>query len=423
MNYKRKLLSNGIRVIVAPMPSLESATALVMVGAGSRYENKLNNGISHFLEHMAFKGTQKRPTALDIMTEIDGIGGEFNAFTSKEVTGYYIKSSKNHIETCLEMISDILQHSKFDAEEIEKERGVILQEISMYEDTPMRKIGDVYENLVFGNTALGWDVLGESEIIKNVKRQDFTDYMAKLYSADNITVVLAGGITEDQAFTLAEKYFGEMAKFEIIKYLKVDVKQDKPRVLLKTKKTEQVHLAIGFRTVDNYSPDRYILAVLATILGGGASSRLFHEVREKRGLAYFVRAHSEQYQDNGMLTAFAGVDPVKVEEAIKVILEQFKIAREGNLGGVNELKKAKEYLKGHMVLELEDSRSVAGFFAQQELLDEKIETIGEIIEQINSVTKDELREVARKYFTADRLNLAIIGDFSDKSHFEELLII
>jgi len=421
MKFQRKILSNGLRVIAVPMPSLESVTALIMVGAGSRYENKSNNGISHFLEHMAFKGTEKRSTALDIMTLIDGIGGEFNAFTGKEITGYYIKSSKNHIEICLDVISDILQNSKFDKNEIEKERGVILQEINMYEDAPMRKIGDVYERLVFGNTPLGWDIAGEKLNIQNMQRQDFLDYMAKLYSADNMTVVIAGGVVAREAFELAEKYFGKMSTFDALGYKKVELSQTKPQVFIKQKKTEQAHIAIGFRTAGSLTPDRYPLAVLSAILGGGASSRLFHEVREKRGLAYFIRTNSEHYKDNGVLSTFAGLDPQKIEEAIKVIMEEYKKATEGKFGGENELRKAKEFLKGHLVLELEDSRAVAGFYGQQELLEDKIENVDEVIKKIEAVSKDKLQAVAKKYFIESNLNLAIIGDFHNTSRFESLL--
>lgn len=422
MKFQRKLLANGLRVIVVPMPGLESATALVMVGAGSRYENKSNNGISHFLEHMAFKGTEKRPTALDIMTLIDGIGGEFNAFTGKEVTGYYIKSSKNHIEICLDVISDILQNSKFDQAEIEKERGVILQEISMCEDTPMRKIGDVYERLVFGDTPLGWDIAGEKINIKNMQRQDFLDYMAKLYSANNMTVIVAGGVDAQESFDLVEKYFGKMNTFDALRYKKVELKQDKARAFIKEKKTEQAHIAIGFRTVGSSTPERYPLTVLSAILGGGASSRLFHEVREKRGLAYFVRTHSEHYKDIGVLSTFAGLDPQKIDETIKVIVEEYaKISNIKYKISDKELSKSKEFLKGHLVLELEDSRAVAGFYGQQELLEEKIENVDEVISKIEAVTKEQLKAVAKKYFTPDRLNLAIIGDFPNVSRFESLL--
>ena len=421
MKFKRKILSNNLRVVAVPMPSLESATALVMVGAGSRYETKKNNGISHFLEHMAFKGTKKRPEAMDIMNTIDGIGGEFNAFTSKEVTGYYIKSASNHIELCLDILSDILQNSKFDSGEIEKEKGVILQEISMYEDSPMRKISDIYETLVFGDNPLGWEIAGERDVIRSVKRQDFLDYMAKLYSADNMTVVIAGGLTAEKSFELAEKYFGNMKVFDTLRYIEVEDKQEKPRVFIKHKKTEQAHIAIGFKTTSLFSPDRYTLAVLAAILGGGGSSRLFHEIREKRGLAYFVRTSSEHYQDNGSLVSFAGLDPQKIDEAISVLASEYAKIRDEGIRNKDEFKKAKEFLKGHLVLELEDSRSVAAFYGQQEILEKELKNPDNMLKRIDSVTAEQVQEVAKKYFTKNGLSLAIIGDFDSRQRFEKLL--
>src|SRR5882757_1708529 len=208
MFFQKKILANGLRVLTIPMPSFESATVLVMVKAGSRYETRKNSGISHFLEHMAFKGTDKRPTAMDISSLIDGMGGEFNAFTGKETTGYYIKSSKDHVETSLDVLSDMLLHSKFDPTEIEKEKGVIIEEINLYEDMPARKIGDIYEQLLYGDTPMGWDIPGDKEIIKSIQRTDFLSYLAELYSASNLTVVVSGGITSDQAFAQVEKAFG-----------------------------------------------------------------------------------------------------------------------------------------------------------------------------------------------------------------------
>jgi len=198
MKHTRKVLKNGLRVITIPMPSFESATAMIMVGAGSRYETAKNNGISHFLEHMAFKGTTKRPTAQDIAAEIDGVGGEFNAFTSKEVTGYYVKAAATHVDLCLDVLSDMLRNSKLDKAEIEREKGVILEEINLYEDTPSRKIGDVYEGLLYGDTPMGWDIAGRKEVIRAITREDFVKYLQSLYSSDNITVVVAGGIDSNQ---------------------------------------------------------------------------------------------------------------------------------------------------------------------------------------------------------------------------------
>ena len=419
MNFQRTVLSNGIRVIAIPMPSFESVTVLVMVKAGSRYETKDKNGISHFLEHMAFKGTKKRPSAIQISTLIDGIGGEFNAFTGKETTGYYIKSSSNHIDLSLDVLSDMLTNSLLDKLEIDKERGVILEEINLYEDTPARKIGDIYEGLLYGDTPMGWDIAGEKDVIRKIQREDFLSYMSSLYSADNITVVLAGGIDSVKAVsdpvktqTLVNKYFGKMLRFKSLRYSKVVENQTKPKVLIKEKKTEQAHIAVGVRTVPLEHKDQYALSILAAVLGGGMSSRLFHEVREKRGLAYYVRSSSDHYSDCGTLVSMAGVDPKRAEEAVKVMIEEYDKVKSSKFKVQNdELKKAKEILKGHLVLELEDSRAVAGFFGAQELLEQKIDTPDEMIAKVNKVNLEQVEEVAKKYFVKSRLNLAAIGNF------------
>ncbi|OGH37836.1 MAG: hypothetical protein A3B44_01185 [Candidatus Levybacteria bacterium RIFCSPLOWO2_01_FULL_38_21] len=422
MQFQRKVLSNGLRILTIPMPSFKSATAMILIGAGSRYEIKQNSGVSHFLEHMAFKGTKKRPSALNISTLIDGIGGEFNAFTSKETTGYYIKSSSNHIDLSLDVLSDMLLNSLFKEEEINKEKGVIIEEINLYEDTPARKIADLYERLLYEDTPMGWDVSGRKDVISKMTRDDFTAYLNSLYSAHNITVVVAGGINSKKVFELVEKYFGKMKKFDTLRYKKVLENQKKPAVYVREKKTEQVHIAIGVRTVPITHKDRYALSILSAILGGGMSSRLFHEVREKRGLAYYVRAQSEHYQDCGTLVSTAGIDPKRVEEAITVILDQYHGIADSKFGVTNrELKKAKEFLKGHLVLEIEDSRAVAGFYAIQELLEKSIDTPSQLIEKIDKVSLSEVAEVAKKYFLNKGLNLAVIGNFTDGQRFEKLL--
>ena len=423
MNHKRTILKNGLRVITVPMPSFESATVLVMVGAGSRYETKKNNGISHFLEHMAFKGTKKRPTALDIATLIDGLGGENNAFTGKETTRYYIKSASTHVETAIDVLSDMLRNSLFDAGEITKEKGVIIEEINMYEDTPMRKLGDIYEQLLYGDTPMGWDIAGTKDVINSVNRDDFITYMQSLYSPHNMTVVVAGGIDTEGIEALAEKYFGDMKRFDILRANKVLESQKKPAALIKEKKTEQVHIGIGVRTIPLEHPDRYALDVLAAILGAGMSSRLFHEVREKRGLAYYVRTSSDNYTDVGSLVSTAGVDPKRIDDAIKVILEQYVFIRDGGKGDVSsdELKKAKELLKGHFVLDLEDSRSVASFYAHQEIVEKHIDNPADVLKKLDAVTHEDVERVANKYLTDSTLNLAVIGNFDDKTRFEKLL--
>jgi len=404
------------------MPSFESATVMVMVGAGSRYENKNNNGISHFLEHMAFKGTKKRPSSMDITSVIDGMGGQFNASTGKEATNYYIKSAADKIDISMDVLSDMLLHSKFDSKEIEKEKGVIIEEMNMNEDNPMRIIGDLYENLAYGDTPLGWDIIGKKEIIKNTTRKDFLSYMKSLYSGENMVLAVAGGINSAKTVKLAEKYFGQMPKFDTIRYDKAQLNQKKPQVILKTKKTEQVHLALGFRTVQFSSPDKYTLEVLAAILGGGMSSRLFSEVREKRGLAYYVNASSDLYSDTGSFVVWAGVDPKKVKDAISIILEEHsKIARGTSHVGKEELKKVKEFLKGHWVLSFENSMTVANHYASWEVLEKKIQTLDEAMKKIDAVTIEQVENVAEKYFVEKGLNLAIIGNFEDGQMFKNLL--
>ena len=404
------------------MPSLESVTAIVMVAAGSRYEDKKNNGISHFLEHMAFKGTEKRPSAMEISSLIDGMGGEFNAFTGKEITGYYIKSAKAKLETSLDILSDMLMNSKLDPVEIDKERGVITEEINMIEDTPMRKLGDLYEELLYGDTPMGWDIAGVKENIMSITQQNFRDYMGSLYSADNMTVVIAGGIESAPATSQVEKYFSGMKKFETIKPLSLIEKQDGPQVLIKHKQTEQIHIALGVRTVSLKSPKKYPLSVLAAILGGGMSSRLFHEVREKRGLAYYIRTSSDEYTDAGTLVSNAGIDPKRVTEAVEVIVAEYQKVASGQMNlSDEELKKAKEFLKGHLVLGLEDSNSVAGFYGHQELLEEEIENPDEIMKKLDSVTKEQVESAGKEFFLENTLNLALIGNFEDRQKLEGLL--
>lgn len=422
MNYTRTILSNGLRVLTIPMPSLESATVLVMVGAGSRYETRETNGISHFLEHMAFKGTEKRPTAMEISSIIDGMGGEFNAFTGKESTGYYIKSAKGRIETSFDVLSDMLMHSKLDSTELQKERGVITEEINLYEDMPARKIGDIYERLLYGDTPMGWDIAGEKEVIQKIQREDFVNYMGRLYSADNITVVVAGGVKEKEALSLAEKYFSPMKRFKTDEPIAVKEEQGKPEIFVKQKATEQIHVALGVRTVSLRSEKRYPLSVLSAILGGGMSSRLFHEVREKRGLAYYVRTSSDEYTDAGTLVSTAGIDPKRVEEAIEVMVGEYAKVAGGKMDLKDEeLRKAKEFLKGHLVLDLEDSKSVAGYYGSQELLEERIENPDETLAKIEGVTKDDVEAVGKEFFKEKGLNLAVIGKFGDGKKLESLL--
>lgn len=422
MNYYHSKLGNGLNVVIVPIKEVESATTMLMVGAGSRYEEKDNNGISHFLEHMAFKGTKKRPTALEISSLIDSAGAESNAFTSKEFTGYYIKSAAHRVELSLDIISDMLANLLLDPLEIDKERGVILEEINLYEDTPPRKIGDVFESLLYGDTPMGWDIAGEKDVIRKITRDHFVSYIKKLYSASNMTLVIAGKVDVEKMKVMADKYFGGLSTFTTEGYKKVIEGQKENAVFIKTKTTEQAHFAVGVRTVGLMDgKDKYPLNVLSAILGGGMSSRLFHEVREKRGLSYYVRTISENFADAGYLATFVGADPKRIDEAIQVVVEEYKKVRNDGEITEKELSKAKEYVKGHFVLDLEDTKSVAVFYGATWTLEKKLENPNLILEKLDEVTLEDVRRVAKKYLS-EPLNLAIIGNFEDKGRFEKLLM-
>lgn len=421
MKFHHTKLKNGLNLVVVPINEVESVTTLVMVGAGSRYETSKNSGISHFLEHMAFKGTHKRPTALEISSLVDAAGAESNAFTGKEYTGYYIKSAAHRVELSIDILSDMLSNLLLSPSEIDKERGVVIEEINLYEDTPTRKISDVFEALLYGDTPMGWDIAGNKEILRSVQREDFVSYMKKLYSSTNMIVVIAGKVDVANVQKMAEQYFGTLKNFKTDSYKPVVEKQSKPELSIHHKKTDQGHFAVGVRTVGiKDEKDKYPLTILAAILGGGMSSRLFHEVREKRGLAYYVRTSSENYLDVGHLTTFVGSDPKRIEEAIKVVVDEYKKVQDEGEIYQDEVDKAKEYTKGHFVLDLEDTRSVAVFFASDFLLENKLEEPAEILKKIDEVTLDDVVRVAKKYLS-EPLNLAIIGDFKDDKPFIKLL--
>jgi predicted Zn-dependent peptidase len=333
---------------------------------------------------MAFKGTKKRPTAIEIASLVDGAGAESNAFTGKEYTGYYIKSAAHRVELSFDILSDMLANLLLDPKEIEKEKGVIIEEINLYEDTPPRKIGDVYEALLYGDTPMGWDIAGRKEVIRGADRKLFTSYMNKLYSASNMIVVVAGKVKVDETQKSIEKYFGGHPTFTTEGHKAVIEGQKDPAVKLHHKKTDQAHFAIGVRTVGiTDEKDKYPLTVLAAILGGGMSSRLFHEVREKRGLAYYVRTSSENYMDCGHLTTYVGADPKRIDDAVKLVVEEYKKVQKKGEITEEELKKAKEFVKGHFVLELEDTRAVAIFYGASWILEKDLENPADVIAKVD----------------------------------------
>ncbi len=423
MQYAKSVLKNGLRVVTIPMPSLESVTVSVWVKTGSRNENSKNSGISHFLEHMFFKGTTNRPTAKQIAEEIDQIGGVQNAGTSKEYTEYYIKCRADKIEVAFDLLSDMTLNSLLDAKEIEREKGTIIEEIRMYEDTPMMNIGEVFEGLIYSGHSLGMDIAGTEKTVRDMKRKDFTDYRTNFYNPENMLVTVAGGVDEKKVMELSNKYFSKLVSntstaisngFKTV--------QTAPKIKLHDKKKEQTHVILGFIADGKNYKYKYAQTLLATILGGGMSSRMFTEVRERRGLAYSIRTSMDRYTDIGYMGTYAGLDTKRAEEAVKVMLEQHHQVANGQQPIANsELLKAKEFLKGHLALALEDTSDVSGFFGDQELFSDKVLTPEEVFKMVDKVTMDEVNAEANRLFVPERLNLAIIGPYESDEKFKKIV--
>ncbi len=434
--YKKTTLNSGLRVITIPMENANSVTSLILVGTGSKYETKNINGISHFLEHMFFKGTKKRPNTLKISEVLDSVGGEYNAFTSKEITGFWAKVDKRHYDVALDWICDIFLNSKFDEKEMKKEKGVIIEEVNMYLDTPTAYIGDLWEKLLYGDTPAGRRVIGEKENILSFNRKKVVDYYKSHYSPSNVIVCVAGSIAPKKTeareagrrpsinspagefcAVVEEKiknYFQNAKKISAGEKVKVKEAQSEPQILLHHKKTDQTHFCLGVRAYDLFDKRRYGLALLSVILGGNMSSRLFIKVRERNGLAYSIHTLTDNTTDTGYLVTQAGIDHKNLEKAIKLILEEYKNLKDKKITA-KELKKAKDYLKGVMSLSLDSSDSQASFYAVQELLEEAILTPEEKFKKIDEVSIDDIKKIAEGIFLPEKLNLAVIGPVEEKN--------
>ncbi len=407
------------------MKDTNTVTVIVAAAAGSKYEAKRINGLSHFLEHMFFKGTKKRPKTKDIAGALDAVGGEFNAYTFQESTAYYAKVNKEHLSLAIDVVSDIYLNSKIEEKEIEKERGVILQEINMYEDNPMMSVGEEFESLLYGDQPAGWRVIGTKENIARVGRKDFVDYRANFYNASNTVVCIVGNlgkIGENGVIREIGKIFARLRKGDVNGKIKTIEKQSKPELKIKHKKTDQAHLVLGFRGYNMFHKDRFALALLANILGGTMSSRLFLSVREKLGLAYYVNASDDESSDCGYFSVRAGVDTdkAKIEKTVKVILSEIRKVKARGVSE-KELQKAKDNLRGKMALSLESSDEVAAFLAGQELSRREIKKPEEILAKIDKVEKNDILRVARDIFVNSGLNLAVIGPVEDKEFLERTL--
>lgn len=424
MNPKAFTLKNGLQVIFVDTKTFPTLTTLLLIGAGSRYENEKNNGIAHFLEHMFYKGSKKYPNPKIISQIIEGMGGHWNAFTSKDYTGYYIKASTDHFPKIIDILSDILLNSLFENKEIKKEKGVIVEEINMYEDTPQRRIGEIFEGLMYQNNPLGFDIAGNKKTVTSFDRNTFLNYMNSLYHPNNAVLVVAGGLGSmpfQKYIQIIEDKFGNWKSGVKSDFIKVKEKQLEPRILVHHKKTEQAHFCLGFPTFGINDDRRPILNVLITILGGGASSKLFQEVREKKGLCYYIGTGAEQYFETGSIVTQAGVakDIEKVKIAVKATLVEHENMVKG-LFSVDDVNRTKEMLKGRLLISMENSFNISHFFGNKKLLEQKIETPEEIIKKILSVKKEEIVKLAKEIFDKNKLNFAIIGPFEQKN-FQDLL--
>jgi len=414
------LLKNNLRVISVPMADALTTTILILVEAGSEYETRKNNGVSHFLEHMCFKGTEKRLSSLDITSELDAVGAAYNAFTSNQYTGYYAKVQPKYFDEILDIISDIYLNPVFNQREIEKERGVIIEEINMYEDLPMRRVQEFFTNLLYGDQPAGWDIAGKKEIIRRINRNDFIEYQKNHYLGKSTTVVVTGNFNEKEAVKKIESAFSGIRTGKKIQKLKTVESQKSPRIFLKMKETDQAHLVVGVRAFDIFDKRKYAIDLLADILGGGMSSRLFQKIREEMGAAYYVKVEADLLSDHGFLTASAGVDNNKVSEAIKAVVEEFERLVKEPIEK-EELQRVKDRCVGGLIMGLETSDQLAGFYGGQEIITKKIVSPEETIKKIQAVKVEEISAVAKDIFKNNKLNLAIIGPFKEKPRFEQIL--
>ncbi|MBI2315317.1 insulinase family protein [Candidatus Daviesbacteria bacterium] len=418
--HKIKTLANGLTLITIDLPHLDSLTTLVAVGAGSRYETRKTNGISHFLEHMFFKGSTKFPSAEKIATMVDSIGAVNNAATDKEVTYYWIKSAAKHIKLASDLLSSMIKESLLTEEEIKREKGVIVEELRMYRDNPARYVWELYERLQYGDQPLGWDIGGDEKTVASINRPQMFSYMDSLYAPDNMALVYVGNLP-DNIEEIAQEYFLDLptrSKYPFKPYKKQ--KQTKAKVDVFHKVTDQANLVLGMEGFDRDNDKRYIARILGAILGEGMSSRLFIQVRERRGLAYHVSAQHSSYKDTGSFTVYAGLKLEKVYDGLEVILAELQLLISEKVTD-DELKKAKEMIRGRLALQEESTNFLAEYFGTTFVLDRKITTFDAVLKKIDKITKKDVQDLAKELFVKEKYNLQVIGPFKTKDKFEQIL--
>lgn len=420
MNFEKTVLPNGLRVISSTISHNQSVCLTVFIGAGSRYEKSEKAGIAHFTEHLSFKGTAKRPSAREISEAIEGVGGVLNGGTDKELTVYWAKVATPYFPLAVDLLMDMLQNSLIAKEEVEKERRVITEEINMINDLPQMQVDQLMDQLLWpGGQALGRDVAGSKETVSALKSDDLRNFVKKQYIPNNAVFAIAGDITHSKALKLIEKAVTSWRKGEKPVFASSVNEQNEPALKLLERKTEQVHLCVGLKGPSLPHPDRYAFAILNAVLGEGMSSRLFLNIREKKGLVYDIHSSVDHYSDTGALVVYAGLEPERLEIALKAILEELSRLKEKI--SAKELKKVKQMTKGRLILRLEDSRAVAGWIGTQELLLDEVKQPEEVISRVDAITEEDLKRVAEKYLVTEKLNLAMVGPMKDGESFLDLL--
>ena len=417
--YQKIVLDNGLRIITCPMPHTRSVSVCIYMGAGSRYESEVQAGVSHFIEHLCFRGTEKRLTAKEISGAIEGVGGVLNGGTDKELTVYWCKVAQPHFSMALDVLTDMVLHSRFEKKDIEKERQIIVEEISMSKDAPNQLVGMILDELLWPDHPLGRDVAGTNKSVGAMTREQMRDYMDSEYSPSNTVISIAGNIQQDEAVNEVNKVLGKWEnkkqRLDYLPYLELK----NPRLKVENKETEQTHLCLALPGVSLQDPRRFTLDLMNVILGEGMSSRLFLEVRDKLGLAYNIHSYLDHFHDSGALTVYAGVHPKKLEISITAILEQLTLLKEKV--SAEELTKAKELSKGRLLLRMEDSRSVAGWVGGQEILNGSILDVEQVVAIIDKVTAQEICAVAKELLIGDKLRLSVVGPVKSTDHLEKLM--
>ena len=418
--YRKTVLDNGLKVITSTMPHSRSVSIAFLVGAGSCYESQEEAGISHFTEHLFFKGTQRRPTAKEISQDIEGVGGIINASTDKEATIFWCKVASSHFAIALDVLSDLLLNSRFDSTDIEKERQVVIEEINMDLDIPQQRAGMLIDELLWPEQPLGQEVAGTKKTVSGINRGQMLSYIGRRYVPNNIVASIAGDIQHEQAVAQIKPLLDKWSAKEVATQYIADDRQTQPRLRTESKEGEQAHLCLAVHGFSRFHKQRFVLDLLNTVLGGGMSSRLFTEIREHKGLAYDIHSYVEHFLDSGSFIVYAGVDPAKVETAVEAILGELSKLKQGISS--DELTRAKELSKGRLQLRLEDSQNLALWLGSQELLIQHILTLDEVIPIVDAISIGELEQVAEKLLASEQLNLAIVGPIKNEPPVELLKV-